>query len=68
MFPSEPLMTAIQRDRERDLERASREHRMLTARLDEPAAAMPVLTATTAGRTSPKTGAGRPGDPACGVA
>jgi hypothetical protein len=40
MFPSLPLMTAIQADRERDVERAAREHRMLeTTRLESDAPA-----------------------------
>ena len=68
MFPSQPLMKAIFTDRERQLERSSREHRMLDAETIEPVATARLLTTSTVGRIGRKSGAGRPGDPACGVA
>jgi hypothetical protein len=67
MFPSQPLMQAIHSDRERQLERASRERRWLQARVIEPVATTRVGTTTIAPLAS-ATKAGRPNDPACGVA
>jgi hypothetical protein len=57
MFPSLALMTAIQADRQRELERSSREHRMLADTGPEPAPTTPVArTAIVVARPS-----GRPG-------
>jgi hypothetical protein len=67
MFPSQPLMSAIHSDRERQLERSSREHRMLEARDIEPVATSRV-GATPMAPVAPTTKAARPSDPACGVA
>jgi hypothetical protein len=65
MFPSLPLMSAIQADRERELERTSREHRMLdTARTqnETPAPVAPIATI----RPARSTGRGeRTNGPAC---
>jgi hypothetical protein len=69
MFPSQPLMHAIHADRMRELERASREHRMLEAPAIETAPTVRVATAALVRRTEvTTTGAGRSGDAACGVA
>jgi hypothetical protein len=60
MFPSETLMTAIQADRVRDLERHSRENRLLHPDAVEwtaaPSAGRPAVAATSglSLRTSPR--------------
>ncbi len=72
MFPTEPLMTAIHADRLRDLERRSREQRLLhpgpVEWADEPAGGRTPL-GTTVGpiiqRTSPLTRTGRSAGSAC---
>ncbi len=72
MFPTEPLMTAIHADRLRDLERRSREQRLLhpgpVEWANEPASAATSL-GTTVGpviqRTSPLTRTGRSAGSAC---
>ena len=68
MFPSQPLMHAIHADRMRELERASREHRMLETPAIETAPTVRVATATQARRADATTGTGRSSDAACGVA
>ena len=70
MFPSQPLMHAIHADRMRELERASREHRMLETPAIETAPTVRVATATAtqARRADATTGTGRSSDAACGVA
>ena len=68
MFPSQPLMRAIHDDRIRQIERASREHRMLETPAIETAPTLRVATATQVRRTDATTGPGRSSDAACGVA
>jgi len=68
MFPSQPLMRAIHDDRIRQIERASREHRMLETPAIETAPTLRVATATQVRRTDATTGTGRSSDAACGVA
>ena len=68
MFPSQPLMHAIHADRNRQIERASLEHRMLETPVIEAAPATRVVTAAPVRRTEVATATGRSGDAACGVA
>jgi hypothetical protein len=64
MFPSLTLMTAIHADRQRELERTSREHRMLAAASPEPEPTTPVGR-TAIGAARPSGRPGRPSGPAC---
>ena len=68
MFPSQPLMHAIHADRMRQIERASREHRMLETPAIEAAPTVRVATAAPVRRTDVTAGTGRSSDAACGVA
>ncbi|HEY7971057.1 MAG TPA: hypothetical protein VID95_13765 [Candidatus Limnocylindrales bacterium] len=68
MFPSQPLMHAIHSDRMREIERASREHRMLETPAIETAPTMRIATAAPVRRADVTTGTGRSSDAACGVA
>jgi hypothetical protein len=68
MFPSQPLMSAIHADRMRDIERASRERRMLQAPSMEAACTAPLAIAAPARRADAARGSGRSSDAACGVA
>jgi hypothetical protein len=68
MFPSQPLMSAIHHDRIRQIERASREHRMLETPVIEPAPIVRVANAAPVRRTEVTTATGRSSDAACGVA
>jgi hypothetical protein len=67
MFPSLPLMTAIQADRERDVERTSREHRMLAARPEADAPA-PVVRPAISRPARPAGRSERSSGPACEAA
>ncbi len=67
MFPSQPLMHAIHADRLRQIDQASREHRMLETPAIETAPTVRVATRAPARRAEMSTGSGRSGDAACGV-
>jgi hypothetical protein len=61
-------MHAIHADRVRQLERASREHRMLETPAIETTPTVRIVIASPVRRTDVTAGPGRSGDAACGVA
>ncbi len=68
MFPSHPLMSAIQADRERQLERASRERRLLSGPWAETVDSPRITRPATVVGARPASRAERSGGPACEVA
>ncbi len=65
MYPSLPLMSAIQADRERELERTSREHRMLETARTEPDRPASSAAVTTIRPARPAARSERSSGPAC---